>query len=46
METHIIFIIIITVMGDPTKNTQKVPYVDISLHYTCYLSCIKGMMMD
>ena len=30
----------IIVMCDPTKNTTKVTYVDISLHYTCYLSCI------
>jgi len=41
METHTIFIIII-VMCDPTKNTMKVPYVNISVHYTCYLSCIRA----
>ena len=29
-------------MCDPTKNTTKVPTVDISLHYTCYLSCIRA----
>jgi len=34
METHTIMFIIITVMWDPTKNTTKVPYADISLHYT------------
>jgi len=37
---QIIFNIMIIVMCDPTKNTTKVTYVDISLHYTCYLSCI------
>jgi hypothetical protein len=31
---------LITVMSDSTRNTIKILYVDMSLHYTCYLSCI------
>jgi len=26
-------------MGSHKKNTRWVPYVDMSVHYTCYLSC-------
>ena len=29
------------VTSDPTKNTTKTPYVDMSLHYTCCVSRIR-----
>jgi len=31
--------------GIPQENTTKVLYVDMSLHYTCHLSCVRSWLL-